>query len=197
MIEQVPGILGALGVGATVGSVVTHRLTAKRDKRNDVRDQTREAAVALRDALSNLKTVVDTSQPTGLVSARAVLEAVTWWGRTFERWENWLPSHAHHLHQSVTIAVAEHLGAVGQGYRIPEWADAPLSDDIDQEWQEKASHYLNYVLSWMDASNQSGRWGSRPDNFDEWLRAYAERQEAARRGEFTRFDRFLNRRFGA
>lgn len=197
MIEQIPGLLGGLGLGAVLGSLVTHWLTMRRDKRHDERDQTREAAIALRDALANLKSVIDTSQPTGLVSSRTVLEAVTWWGRTFERWANWLPREARHLHQSVAAAVAEHFGAVGQGYRIPDWADTPLADNLDQEWQEKASRYVDYVVSWLDASNQRGRWLDRPHNFDEWLRVYNDRMDAISRGEFTRFDRWLNRLVGA
>lgn len=50
MIDQSSSALG-LGVGAAVGAVVAHRLTLRREKRHDERDQTREAAVALRDAL--------------------------------------------------------------------------------------------------------------------------------------------------
>ena len=196
-IDQVSSALGGLGLGAAVGSFVTHRLTIRRDRRHDERDQTREAATALRDALANLKSVIDTSQPNGLVSSRTVLEAVTTWGRTYERWEHWLPSRARHLHQSVAIAVAEHFGAVGQGYRIPDWADAPLADNLDQEWQEKASRYVSYVISWMDESNRRGKWLDRAHNFDDWLKVYNERMEAISRGEFTRFDRFLNRVLGA
>lgn len=197
MIFQILSASGGLGVGAVVGSVVTHRLTSRREERHDQRDQTREAAVALRDALANLKTVIETSQPTGLVSSRTVVEAVTWWGRAYERWETWLPSNARHLHHSVACAVAEHFGAVGQGYRIPDMASAPLADNLDHEWQEKANRYVSYLISWMDESNRRREWLDRPHNFDDWLKVYNERMDAVARGEFTRFDRFLHRVLGA
>ena len=193
MLTEITTVLGSLGTGAVVGSFVTHRLSIRRDSVIDSREQLRPAAVALREALAEVRRMVATSPPAGLVEPRAVSERMASWGRTFERWQAWLPSHAHHLDRSVSDAVSTHLGILGRSHRLPEYVSEDLSDNTDVEWQEKAVDYLGYLCWWLDESCRRGRWSRRLYNYDEWLAFREARQAAIGRGEFTRFDRLINR----